>query len=278
VTAIGVPHGATLQGDGTVVFKPRTAVSLRLQTRLGAVPGELDVLEVDGVTYQRAAADQKWQRSTTSAPDPTWDGATDPHLVGDATVGGEPAWHLRATRGGSPVEMWVRKSDGYPLQVLTRNGAGTEFRFVYDGFNVAAAVVAPSPPEIKPPARVLSGRVGDSLSLNGARIAVISCDDNAVPDDDAVAPRPGNRFVVVEVSVENTGTRDLSTYFDWQLTDSARDTWSQALSVREPSFLGGELAPGQTAQGFLTYEVSSTASQLVLTVKLDDDMASFALS
>src|SRR5215472_6225524 len=271
VTAVGAPHGETLQGEGTVVFKPRTAMSLRLQTRLGMVPGELDVLEVGGVTYQRAAADQKWQRSSTSAPDPTWGGATDPQLLGDASVAGDPAWHLRAARGGSPVEMWVRKSDGYPLQVLTRNAAGTVFRFVYEEFNAAAAVVAPTPPEIKPPARVLTGRVGDSLSLNGARITVISCDDNAVPDDDSVAPRPGNRFVVVQVSVENTGSSDLSTFFDWQLTDSARDTWTQALSVREPSFLGGELAPGQTAQGFLTYEVSATASQLMLSVKLDDD-------
>ena len=278
VTASGGASGEKLQGDGTVIFKPRTAMSLRLQTRLGMVGGELDVLEVGGVTYQRAAADQKWQRSSAPAPDPTWDGATDPRLLGDDTVVGQATWHLRAIRGSSPVEMWVRKSDGYPLQVLTTNGAGTVFRFVYDQFNAATEVVAPSPPEMKPPARVLSGRVGDSLSLDGALITLISCDDNAVPDDDSVAPRPGNRFVVVEVSVHNTGAGDLSTFFDWQLTDSARDTWSQALSVREPSFLGGELAPGETAQGFLTYEVSASASQLVLTVKLDDDTASFALS
>ena len=56
VTASGGARGERLQGDGTVVFKPRTAMSLRLQTRLGMVGGELDVLEVGGVTYQRAAA------------------------------------------------------------------------------------------------------------------------------------------------------------------------------------------------------------------------------
>ena len=39
-----------------------------------------------------------------------------------------------------------------------------------------------------------------------------------------------------------------------------------------------ELAPGQTAQGFLTYEISGAASQLMLSVKLDDDTASFALT
>jgi hypothetical protein len=278
VTAAGGTSGETLQGDGTVVFKPRTAMSLRLRTRLGPVPGELDVLEVGGVTYQRAAAGQKWQRSAAPALDPTWGGATDPRLLGDATIGGAGAWHLRATRGGSAVEMWVRKSDGYPLEIVTSNGAGTVFRFVYDQFNAATAVVAPSPPDIKPPARVVSGRVGDTLSVNGARITVISCDDDAVPDDDSVAPRPGNRFVVVEVAVENTGGGNLSTFFDWQVTDSARETWSQAVAVREPSFLGGELAPGESAQGYLTYEVSGTASHLVLSAKLGDDTATFALA
>jgi len=278
VTAAGRVGGEALQGDGTVVFKPRTAMSLHLRTRLGVLPGVLDVLEVGGVTYQRAAADQKWQRSSTPPPDPTWDGASDPRLLGEDTLVGDPAWHLKATRGGSAVEMWVRKSDGYPLQVVTRNGAGTVFRFVYDRFNGATPVVAPSPPEIKPPARMLSGRVGDTLSLDEARITVLSSDDNAVPDDDSVAPRPGNRYVVVEVAVENTGTSALSTFLDWRLTDSARDSWSQALAVREPSFAAGELAPGESARGFLTYEVSAAATRLVLSVKLDDDTATFALT
>lgn len=269
--------GASLEGDGTVVFKPRTAMSFRLRTRPGSMPGELDVVEVDGTTYQRAAADQKWQRSSAPAPDPTWAGATDPRLLGEDAVGGDRAWHLKATRGGSPVEMWVRESDGYPLQVVTGNGTGTVFRFVYDRFNAAGDVVAPQAPDIKPPARALSGRVGDSLTLSRARITVVSCDDNAAPDDDSVRPRPGNRFVVVDVAVDNTGSGDLSTYFDWQLSDSARHTWSQALAVREPQFLGGELAPGERAGGLITYEVSASASRLVLTVKLDGDTASFAL-
>jgi hypothetical protein len=278
ITGAGGTSGEALQGDGTVVFKPRTAMSLHMRTRLGSLPGVLDVIEVDGVTYQRAGADQKWRRSSAPAPDPTWDRATDPRLLGQDTVRGDAAWHLAATRAGSAVEMWVRKSDGFPLQVQTRSAAGTVFRFVYDAFNTATAVVAPSAPDLKPPARALSGRVGDVLTLPAAQIEVISCDENATPDDDSVTPRPGNRFVVVEVAVENTGSAELSTFFDWQLTDSARNTWSQALAVREPRFLGGELAPGETARGFLTYEVSSGASQLVLNVKLDDDTASFALT
>ena len=269
--------GAVFHGDGTIVFKPRPAMSLRLQTRLGALPGELDVLEVDGVTYQRVAVDQKWARGAVPVPDPTWDGASDPSLVGEETVAGGRAWHLRASRTGSPVDLWVRVSDGYPLQVVTRNGGGMVFTFVFDRFNTGDRVLAPPAVELKPAPRMLTGRVGDVLTLNSARIGVFSFEDDATADDAVVVPRAGNRFVVVEVSVENTGADPLSTYLDWRLVDGAGGTWAEALGVREPAFPAGELAPGELAHGFLTYEVSSTVTRLTLVVKLDDDRAAFVL-
>jgi hypothetical protein len=280
ITAAGATTGdrVAIQGDGTVVFKPRPAIQLRLQAGVGGLPGQLDVLEVGGVTYERVTVDQKWARSTTPAPDPTWTGATEPRVVGQDTVAGSRAWHLEASRGGSPLEMWVRMSDGYPLKVVATTGAGMVFTFAFDGFNSGQSVVAPLAFELEPPARRLSGQVGDVLSLNAGRIAVLAFEDDVVPDDDLVRPRPGNRFVVVEVSVENTGSSSLSTFLDWRLSDPAGSTWHEALAVRQPSFLGGELGPGEAARGFLTYEVTATASQLTLTVKLDDDTAVFALS
>jgi hypothetical protein len=78
--------------------------------------------------------------------------------------------------------------------------------------------------------------------------------------------------------VENTGREPISTFLDWRLSDSAGSTWNEALAVREPSFLGGELSPGDTIRGFLTYEVTATAAQLTLTVRLDGDTAAFALT
>jgi hypothetical protein len=277
-TLMGTGGGVAFQGDGIVVFKPRTALSLHLQTRAGALPGELDLLQVDGLTYQRTTSDQKWARSDSPAPDPTGVGASDPQMVGQETIGNDRAWHLRASRGGYPVDLWVRMNDGYPVQAATRNSAGTVFTFRYDRFNTRDRVVAPLGIELMPPARHLTGHVGDALQLNAARIAVVSYDADAGSDDVEVQPRPGNRFVVVEVSVENTGDSPLSTFLDWRLGDATGDTWRESLAVREPSFVGGELAPGESARGFLTYEVSRAASVLVLTVKLDDDTAAFTLA
>ncbi|HEY4024917.1 MAG TPA: hypothetical protein VGO86_00695, partial [Candidatus Dormibacteraeota bacterium] len=94
-TLDGAGGGATLQGDGIVVFKPRLALSLHLETSAGALPGELDLLEVDGVTYQRGRWDQKWARSDGPGPDPTDGGASHPRLLGQEMVGSDRAWHLQ---------------------------------------------------------------------------------------------------------------------------------------------------------------------------------------
>src|SRR5256885_727342 len=176
-TVVASGAAAAFQGDGTVVFKPRTAMSLRVQVRAGALGGQMDVLEVNGVTYQRGAADQKWTRSSVPLPDPTWAGASDPHVVAQERIGSGAAWHLRASRAGSPLDLWVRVSDGYPLQVLTRGAGGTTYRFVFDRFNTGDRVAAPAAFQLKPPARTVSGRIGDVLTLNGARVGVLSADD-----------------------------------------------------------------------------------------------------
>jgi hypothetical protein len=156
-------------------------------------------------------------------------------------------------------------------------GAG-EGRLPAAGGHPRPRLAAPLAFEIKPPARSLSGRVGDALQLNSARIGVVSFEDDAVADDPLVQPRAGNRFAVVEVSVENTGSGALSTFLDWRLTDGGLGSWSEALDIREPAFPAGELAPGESARGFLTYEISGQTSKLVLVVRIDDDTASFDLT
>src|SRR6266700_749635 len=276
-TITGAGNGVTFRGDGLVVFRPRMAMSVHLQTQSGAMPAELDVLEVGGATYQRSGVDEKWTRSSTSPPDPTWENATDPRLVGQDRMGGDQSSQLRASRGAPPVDMWVRQRDGYPLRLVTANGSGATFTFAFDQFNTGDRVDAPPAVQLKPAPRSLKGGVGDSLALSAARLTVVSVDGDAQSEDDLVVPRPGNRFVVVEVLVENVGHGVVSTCFDWRLADAKGFAWDPALAVRQPSFEGGELDQGESARGFLTYEVSRSSTGLTLTVKVDSDTATFAL-
>ena len=276
-TITGSGNGVSFVGEGLVIFRPRAALSLHLQTRSGTVPAALDVVQVAGTTYQRADADEKWTRTATPPPDPTWSNVTDPRLVGEERLAGDPAWHLRASRGQGTVDMWVRQRDGYPLRLVTTSGAGSTFTFTFDRFNTRDRVSAPTALQLKPAPRNLRGEVGDPLTLNAARITVLSVDPDAEPADEEAGPRPGNCFLVVEVLVENVGDGPLSTFFDWRLSDARGFGWDQALGIRQPSFVGGELDPGGSSRGFLTYEVSRSSGGLALSVKVDDDTATFAL-
>jgi Domain of unknown function (DUF4352) len=274
-TVQGTENGVPVRGDGVVIVKPKRAMSLHLQTQLGALPAELDVIQADGVTYQRLGLD-KWTKRTGSVPTPSWQDATDPRVAAVESLGGAKAWHIRAERSGGGYEMWVRQSDGYPLRVITSSAGGAVFTFDFHDYNRGSVVKAPPPFQVKAAPKNLSGRVGDTLALNTARVTLVSADLDA-RSTDFVQPRPGNRFVVVEVAIENTGRDLLSTYVDWRLTDASGYSWPRSVAVRSPSFLGGELPPAAVSRGFLTYEVTRTASALTVTVRIDDDSAAFAL-
>ena len=274
-TVQGTENGVTYRGDGVVILKPRGALSLHLQTQLAALPAELDVIQTAGATYQRVGSD-KWTKSSGPVASPSWQGATDPQVAAVESLGGAKAWHLRAERSGGAYELWVRQSDGYPLRVITRSAAGAVFTFDFDDYNRGSRVYAPPPFQVKPAPKNPSGRVGDTLALNSARVTLASADLDA-RSTDFVQPRPGNRFVVLEVAIENTGRDLLSTYVDWRLTDASGYSWPRSVAVRSPSFLGGELPPAAVSRGFLTYEVPRTAGALTLTVRIDDDSAAFAL-
>ena len=271
----GTENGVAFRGDGVVIFKPKAAMSLHLQTQLGALPAQVDVIQADGATFQRVGSD-KWTRSAGTAPNPSWQGATSPQLAAVDSVGGARAWHLRAVRSGGPYELWVRQRDGYPLRVTTATSGGATFTFTFDGFNRGSRVQAPPAFDIKPPPKNLSGRVRDTLTLNTARVTLVSADLDA-RSTDFVQPRSGNRFVVVEVAVENIGSDLLNTYVDWRLTDSTGYSWPESVAIRSPSFLGGELPPAGVSRGFLTYEIARSAAALTLSVRIDDDSAAFAL-
>jgi len=269
---------ATSMGSGLVVFRPRLAVSLHLESTADGLPVALEVLQVAGRTYQRSGSDQRWSPSATAPPDPSWEDAADPRLVRQERMEGLPAWHLRASRGGLPLDMWVRASDGYPLRVVARGSAGSTFTFTFDRFNSGLRLQAPPRGDLQPAARALTGTVGEALTLSGARITLLEADTDADPGDGAILPRPGDRFVVVEVQVDDVGSEALSTFLDWRLRDSAGTDWAQAVPVRQPTLVGDELQPGESARGFLTYELGEAAQGLSLTVRVGDDTATFALT
>lgn len=271
---------AEITGEGLVIFRPKTAMHLRLQGQLGALPFGLEIISVDGKDYQRLGT-QKWTQENAKKPaDPEgWQRATDPRLLGEETLPQGKTWHVKSKdQSGNDFDLWVRQTDGYPLKYASGSSDGS-FTLIFDKFNTGATVKAPPPSEIQPAARNVRGRVGEAMQLNAARVTVVSANLNAPPADRYSKPKPGNRFVVVEILYENTGNEKVSyNPFDWKLSDGAGFSYDDTFGGREPTLHFGEISPAEKARGFITFEVPEAATGLVLKSKLGDDTMTIALS
>ncbi|MGC0337837.1 DUF4352 domain-containing protein [Streptomyces sp. SLBN-8D4] len=122
---------------------------------------------------------------------------------------------------------------------------------------------APSTP---PPTRAAPAAVGDTLNLTGLEngealaVTVVKVVDPARPENDYSTPDTGKRFVAVQFRLKNTGA---AAYSD-SPSNGAKviDTQGQQFeatyedTAAGPGFPGSvALAPGDTALGFITFEV-----------------------
>lgn len=269
-------------GDAVFLFRPKSGSDLRLQGSIGALPIAIEYLSTNGKAYQRIGSD-KWteQASSDSAAGASaWSDAKGATFVGEESLPQGKAWHVKAaTSDGSPLELWVRESDGYPLKVTTTVGLGGVMTIIFDRFNTGASITLPGPSDIKPAPKSVTGTVGNAMQLTGGTVTVVSVDLNFVSTNEFAQPKAGNRFVVVEVLYENTGS-DKITYnpFDWKMSDSSGFSYDQSfVGGREPSLHSGDLQPGEKARGFITFEVPQSAGGLVLKSSLGDDNMNITL-
>ena len=265
-------------GDGTFIWKPRPASDLRVQGSLGAIPIAIEYLSIDGKDYQRTGS-EKWT-ATTSSPGNDWSDAKNASLAGEEILSEGKSWHVKATGAdGKPFQVWVRESDGFPLKFSGAYGDNGSINLLFDKFNTGASVSPPAASDIKPAAKDVTANVGETVALNQAAVTVVSANLNFNSADQYNRPTAGNRFVVVEVLYENTGTDKLAyNPFDWKLTDSSGFSYDHGYAGKGPELHSGDLAPGEKARGFITYEVPTSAAGLTLKLTLGDDTLTVSLS
>jgi len=268
-----------MTGDGVILLKPKSASDIRLQGSLGAIPIAVEALSIDGRDYQRTGS-EKWTVTEGKSSSAAWSDAKDATLVGEETLPEGKAWHVKGTGSDSkPFELWVRESDGYPLKASAPLGENGTMTMVFDKFNTGETVSAPAASEVKPQAKTVTGEVGKPVTLNLARITVVSADLDYKSPDEFTQPKAGNRFVAAEVLYENTGEDKLSyNPFDWKLSDSSGFSYDQGYSGKGPELHSGDLAPGEKARGFITYEVPRTATGIRLKATIGDDSLTVPLS
>lgn len=98
--------------------------------------------------------------------------------------------------------------------------------------------------------------VGEQVKL-GDYILIVNSAESCISDNEFMQPESGKRFVVADISQENTGSEPRS-YNLWNFTlqDDKNYSYQTAFAnCKEPSFGSGTLQPAMKTRGYITFEI-----------------------
>ena len=132
-------------GEGGLVLKPVFAMELELTAPVSAASSpSVGIIQIGNDLYVRLGS-TSWTRSTATRADPLGETSTGARLVGEESLAQGRSWHVAATRDRAPFEIWVRKSDGYPLRTRSKDSTtGIEMTANFDRFNTGNTVSPPA--------------------------------------------------------------------------------------------------------------------------------------
>lgn len=149
---------------------------------------------------------------------------------------------------------------------------------------LAALVAAAASTEENEPARVDESEdtgdtaqpeefaVGDLVELGDWRVRVHGVTDPVESTNSVITPAPGTRWVAVDAEVTNAGTEPqaVSSLLCFELVDDQNRSYTLTITGEEgPAPPDGEVAPGASRRGTMTYEVPADAAGLRMTFQCD---------
>jgi len=133
-----------------------------------------------------------------------------------------------------------------------------------------APPAAPAQPKPSPPA-IARGKVGQRVEAPEIAMTVLTV-SNEPRFKELFTPGPSEKFVDVEVLIENATQRGFA-YYSNQFTladDKGRHYTSTALGAGQPALGWGTVVPGDKARGHLAFVVPRDATGLTLTCPVGD--------
>lgn len=112
-------------------------------------------------------------------------------------------------------------------------------------------------------------KVGDQVNVgNTYTVTVNSVKTSA--GDDVFQPKTGNTFLIVDVTLKNTSSKeqDLSSILQFTLKDSTGQKYDETV-VSNATPPDGKLAAGDTVRGQLAYEVPASMHDFTLAFEAD---------
>jgi len=240
------------------------------------IDGRGDFVSIASTFYVRANTFNAWQVIDAADPyynlfasiNPTaWQSATNPRVLGEASVNGSATWVLQANAPfGRQFKVWLRESDGYPLRYtipwLNAKGSTYYINALYRQFNSGVVVTAPGltnrgivgpgTPVLLPAGTVTVGDVTFDCSGTAAR-----------------RPMPGRKFVLITLTYVDSGPGGISIApDDWRLYGDGVNG-ALPVDVGTTGLLPTRiLSQGDTMSGKVAFDVPEDAYQLMTVGKL----------
>jgi len=107
-------------------------------------------------------------------------------------------------------------------------------------------------------------KVGERVKLGNYYLTVNGFEDY-VEENEYMQPDEGNKFLAVDVTIENGGTESASyNALDFEIQDSESYTYDTSMATKAPDLGSGDLQEGRKIRGWVTFEVPTTATGLEL--------------
>lgn len=130
--------------------------------------------------------------------------------------------------------------------------------------HVTPAPVAPKAAAPAPAAQTKTFKLGDIVRQGTLEAAAVSVQRSWVPDNQFETAKEGKRLAAVEFQLKNNGSKaeQISTLMQFKLKDATNAQYGAGFFAPDPKFPDGELAPGDTARGFVSFEIPQGSSGL----------------
>jgi len=130
------------------------------------------------------------------------------------------------------------------------------------------SVTEPNEPEESPQTKIFE--IGQAVQFGDYRLTVMDFNGAVKSDNEYLQPKENNKFVGVEVLIENTGKEPKSfNELDFTIQDKNAYTYQSTYSIMEPSLGSGDLQPGRKVRGCITFEIPENDSGLELIYQPD---------
>ena len=125
-------------GDGVLQLRPQEALAMNLSIQTFGSQGTLKIQEIAmGTRLFIRVGKGKWGQKRESAS-PT---APSTYL-GEQIISGVALWHTRSSSGSSSFDLWIRETDGYPVQLQYASTSGT-LTMNFNLYNKSPVIKAP---------------------------------------------------------------------------------------------------------------------------------------